>query len=972
MGGVLLTQRRFSPRLALKWRLILLLVVAFGTTFSIILTSMRDNVRALEKAERLHVQLMTGDAGYAYRKALGAVVGIVSDVTPRYLTKSGPKACRLASQRLVRSRVAILNVGVVEGDGKILCSALSSTVNWPNVRGQPLFRRFMHGSKSVVSGLIHGPLSHRPVLVVLRKFPARDSTTSVLFAAISVDSLAHTLPNTSRSDEFLTLLDSNGNALVTRPNTNPVIEQGRPPPKLWHRMRNTRDINVHTMRVGQRLAAYMVVAHGLGYVLFTIGRSTLYQPAWDTFWRNLLTAAALLLITVALAWRFLIVSVIRKTRVLQRCAEAVGSGDFTVRSGMSATGDELDRVGHTFDNMAVQLAMRTRQSKLQVLEIAHLNRLYRVVTDVSRMVLRAQDRETIFDEACRIAVNEGEFELGWVGEIDREQDRILGVAAFGSNLYPYFRGNRRLTDLLPDADRLVRTVIRNGRTAVTDTLRVPPPRDHSQIAGAAFPLHIGDNARYVFCVFTTNNKSHFLKHIKLLEQVAVDISYGLRVLDAEHKLHYLAAHDPLTKLLNREAFIASLDRALAQPSTEQGVSAVLDIIVLNFQHILGSTNNETAETLLKRLAQELCELINPSELVARTTTAGFSCAFVDVRSSDALRFQVERLLSHLAKEFIVCNEPLYPRLRMGVAVRSSRTESAEQLLQYAREAANTARNDSVVFFSKEIHNEVQETHRLEKSLRQALVSEGLEVYYQPVVDSYTGKIVGFEALARWTDGLHGKRIPPNRFVPIAERAGLIEALDDWVLRTSVQQATKWSEAGFRNLQISVNVSTVQFSRAGFVDDLIGKLRRLHALSLSNHIALEVTESSLIYDQHRVRSQLARLADFGVSLYLDDFGTGYSSLSYLHTLPFQVLKIDKEFTKNYAKSTKSKAIVDTIISFARSLNLCIIAEGVETEEHLNTMRDAGCDRVQGYLTGRPMPASEATSLLDRELRRDLLP
>jgi len=334
----------------------------------------------------------------------------------------------------------------------------------------------------------------------------------------------------------------------------------------------------------------------------------------------------------------------------------------------------------------------------------------------------------------------------------------------------------------------------------------------------------------------------------------------------------------------------------------------------------------------------------------------------DADSVVAVGNQAGALVSALAREFLVAGELVYPRFRAGVALFPDDADTAETLLDYAREAANMPVSEPVAFFAPRVDAELRERRRLEGALREALKAGELELHYQPVVEAETGRVAGFEALARWPQGPGGEAVPPARFIPVAESAGLIGDLGEWALRTAARQAREWAQAGHVGLRIAVNVSAAQFHQPDFAESVISALEIEPGPELGNSIALEITESLLIQGQAGAKRMLDRLAARGVPLYLDDFGTGYSALTYLHTLPFDVLKIDQCFTREFEQSKYSRAAAQFIVSFAASLNLRVIAEGVETQAQFDNMRAIGCDYVQGYFTGRPVPAAQATAAL----------
>jgi predicted signal transduction protein with EAL and GGDEF domain len=319
----------------------------------------------------------------------------------------------------------------------------------------------------------------------------------------------------------------------------------------------------------------------------------------------------------------------------------------------------------------------------------------------------------------------------------------------------------------------------------------------------------------------------------------------------------------------------------------------------------------------------------------------------------------DRLLACVTEEMEIEGQRLRLGLSVGVAIFPTDGEDQQTLLANADAAlyrAKAAGRGVVQFFEAHMDRQLREGRALQHDLRLAIERGELSLHYQPQA-RMAGEVVGFEALVRWTHPTRGM-IPPTRFIPVAEESGLIIPLGEWILREACREAASWPE----KLQIAINLSPVQF-RHGDLPGLVHSILLETGLS-PNRLEFEITEGVLIDDFSRATSTLRRLKLLGVRIAMDDFGTGYSSLSYLQAFPFDKIKIDQSFISNLERSPQSATIVRAVIGLARGLNLPVVAEGVETEEQIAFLARESCDKVQGFIIGRPMPIENYAELIGR--------
>jgi diguanylate cyclase (GGDEF)-like protein len=427
------------------------------------------------------------------------------------------------------------------------------------------------------------------------------------------------------------------------------------------------------------------------------------------------------------------------------------------------------------------------------------------------------------------------------------------------------------------------------------------------------------------------------------------------------RLEFQARHDSLTGLPNRSYFMELLEAALADASERSGSLAVLFIDLDRFKQINDILGHAMGDRLLKEVGQRLKRLLTEDDLAGRM--GGDEFTIVLTRQPDeqtAVLASQEFLNAFRAPHQIEDNE-LFVTASIGVALFPRHGQSVAELLRNADlamyHAKNSGKNDVVVFRAKD-HTASLERLRLENALRRALEHQEFELLYQPVV-GMNGKVEGLEALLTWRHPIYGS-ISPKQFIPIAEETGLIIDIGSWVIQRACLEAASWHKAGHRGARISVNVSALQFERRDFLETVAA------ALALSklppDRLELELTESYIMKDLPQAAARLTQIRNLGVSIAIDDFGTGYSSLSYLNKLPVDSLKIDQSFLRNLHEPEGSLAVIQSIVRMAHSMNLTVVAEGVETRAELDLVRVLGCDKVQGHVYGPARRRDQVEALL----------
>ncbi|HVV81213.1 MAG TPA: EAL domain-containing protein [Pseudolabrys sp.] len=433
----------------------------------------------------------------------------------------------------------------------------------------------------------------------------------------------------------------------------------------------------------------------------------------------------------------------------------------------------------------------------------------------------------------------------------------------------------------------------------------------------------------------------------------------------EARITYMSHHDAMTDLPNRVSFNECLNGMLDLAKKDGASFAVLCLDIDRLKTINETFGSVTGDGLLKQLAgrlQEACE----GAFLARVGGDEFCVVSPTGQQPAVADALAARLREATAADFDVNGHVINISMTIGIALYPSDADDVTGLLANAEAALYRAKTDNrggVLFFEPEMDKQLREKRALQHDLKQALHSNELELFYQPQADM-AGNIVGFEALVRWHHPRQGM-VPPSSFIPLAEESGLIMPLGQWILRAACKEAASWPKP----LRIAVNLSPVQFQHGELANQIHETL--LETGLPSNRLEIEITEGVLIGDFSRAMATLRRIKNMGVRIAMDDFGTGYSSLSYLQSFPFDKIKIDQVFIANLLNSPQSAAIVRAVIGLGHGLQLPVIAEGVETKEQLEILAHAGCDGVQGYLIGRPLPIDEYATTVGRPGRLRLV-
>ena len=601
--------------------------------------------------------------------------------------------------------------------------------------------------------------------------------------------------------------------------------------------------------------------------------------------------------------------------------------------------------------------------------VRRLNRVYAVLSGINTLIVRVRDRDELFREACRIAVEDGKFRLAWLGLVDRQAMRVRPVAWRGAG-EDYIRMMPLDLGGTVGAGRgLSAHAIRERKAMVSDDMTLDPrvllkkeAAERGFRSLAVLPLIVGGEAVGVLGLYAGEVGFFDDEEMKLLLELAGDIAFAMEHLETLGKVEYLDFHDPLTGLPNREVLVDRLGQMLSIARRDSQLAGVMFLDMERFRLVNDTLGRQVGDEFLKAVTERLKAAVRTQDTVARIAGDMFAVAVASFsRITDATHLFSERLARAFGAPVVVNGQELRSAFKTGIAVFPGDGDTAELLCRNAEAALKKAKasGERYVFYTPEINARVAESLALENQLRRALEAGEFVLHYQPKVETKSRRLVGVEALIRWNHPQRGL-VPPGKFIPLMEETGLILEAGSWALRRAVADVQAWRAKGLAAPRVAVNVSQIQLRQKDFVQSV---LRALEGFGDAEPLLdIEITESMVMQNFDASVRALQTLRGVGVETSLDDFGTGYSSLAYVARLPVAMLKIDRSFVVEMTSSRFARNIVETVISLAHSLGLKVIAEGVDEETQAALLATLGCDQMQGYLISKPVPPAQIEAML----------
>jgi diguanylate cyclase (GGDEF)-like protein len=616
---------------------------------------------------------------------------------------------------------------------------------------------------------------------------------------------------------------------------------------------------------------------------------------------------------------------------------------------------------HDAKNGAVIMHLNISDRNEAEIGLRRLQRVYAILSEINELIVRVPNRDELFREACRIAVDTGGVGMAMIGIVDRTTEKLVPVASAGveDELLMAIR------DLLSSDDKasttMIAKVIREKVAIVSNDLSDDPRallREYYTQAGvrslAVLPLIVSGQVTGILGLYAREKDFFHEEEMLLLSKLADDVAFAIDRLERQERLDHLASYDQLTGLANNHLFLKRLGQCRRGANDSGHRLALILIDLERFKNINDSLGRAAGDALLQQVAEWLTQQIDDVHRLARVGVDQFAVVLREgVRVGDAVS-QLEALIeAFLLHPFELKHSVYRIAAKFGVAMFPDDGADAAILFKNAEAALKKAKAEGHrhLFYTQKMTESVAQRLNLENQLRQALDNNQLLLLYQPKMNLASGEIVGVEALIRWNDPLTGL-VSPDFFISILEETGLIYDVGLWALHQALQDFLRWHAAGLNGVRIAVNVSPLQMRHPGF----LAAIEQIVAIDprAAQGLELEITESMVMVDMEQAISSLDVIRALGISIAIDDFGTGYSSLGYLSKLPIDTLKIDRMFIADMVADPQGLSLVSTIINLAHSLQLKVVAEGVETEEQSRLLRLLKCDQIQGYLLCKPIP------------------
>lgn len=481
-----------------------------------------------------------------------------------------------------------------------------------------------------------------------------------------------------------------------------------------------------------------------------------------------------------------------------------------------------------------------------------------------------------------------------------------------------------------------------------------------QAANNSMPVIVlsgSENHDFALEVMTLGAQDYLVKGQGDGNLIARAIRYSIERKKIEQGFCYMAQYDALTGLANRALFMERMDRSISRANRNNSQVAIMFIDLDHFKRINDTLGHYAGDALLREVSNRLKQCTRKEDTVSRFGGDEFTIILENVKHMNDAVIVANKIIKSIANPILVNDVELYVTPSIGITIFPSDADNIEQLLKHADTAMYRAKEegrDGFQFYTDGMNQETEERMGLEAMLRQALHHNEFQLYYQPKIDIQTGEMLGAEALIRWNQRELGM-IQPDKFIPLAEETGLIFSIGEWVVREACRQMQDWLWAGIEPIRVAINLSPRQFNQQDLADMILDTTMEYSIVP--RNIELEITESLLMNDTESSIKILSKLKDWGMHVSIDDFGTGYCSLGYLKSFPIETLKIDRSFVKDITIDPDDAAICSAIIALGHKLRLNVTAEGIETVEQLEYLKQQGCDEAQGYYFSKPLSAAD---------------
>lgn len=701
-------------------------------------------------------------------------------------------------------------------------------------------------------------------------------------------------------------------------------------------------------------------------------KSALYKTAYSSLRHHLLMLLAALIVLAIMAISAADRMIVAPASAIMRVITRLAQGDLSARTGLSKGYGDMSKVACSLDRMAETFEQDTKRRQEMMARLERANRLYKLLAAIDTAIDAAVDshvdERSFLEQICQLATSIGGFRFAYVGDFDIREGIPRLLADISSAPGPNDEAPDPAFGFYPDPTTL--------RAAITWSMAT---RDRTRTAAeavaqsvAALPMgHSPSGKRRLLTLTCAEIHGFPPQEASLLTQVAQSMMLGTQLIRTESALQHAQTHDVGTGLVN-ETHLHQRLGAMLEHAEGNDLFFGLCLIDTGFGLVVQRQGLSTAKLALRSAIEKIRGHVD-EENIAILPGPIFGIIVDFGLDRKTIEHCAEKLYSDFCGSFEpdrLCNTRI--PLRFGVSIYPDGGNTPERLLETAQIAlhhvGDEQKQQTFTYYSESVGRTSRERRDIEARMGDALEEGLMSLFYQPIVGTVDGHLVGFEALLRWEDPQLGM-VEPSRFIPIAETSGLIFTLGQQVLRKSCRQAVEWSGRYPSLPFISVNVSPLQLADRSFITMARRVVRETGYEQSRARVALEITENDLIADLSHGLDVLTELRELGFDIFIDDFGTGYSSLSYLHRLPIDALKIDKSITRAFGGDGRAEAVCAGIVAIAHNLKVRTIAEGIESTSQHTVIQQLNCDLAQGFMFGKACPPAEAGGLIDAQF--DLL-
>lgn len=606
-------------------------------------------------------------------------------------------------------------------------------------------------------------------------------------------------------------------------------------------------------------------------------------------------------------------------------------------------------------------------------KLIHLNRMHGIISEVNHIILRAHDRKLLLKEITNTIRKKGEYAFVWIGlgEIEATIPKIIVTSDEDNHYLQDLFDGLQIASSEEKSEPALGCFQKKYHIIINDVGQVSKKRlawqkralENNYDAIAAFPLKTSSGWSGVLAVYSVQKNVFNEDEIKLMSELASDISYGISNIEQKEKLYYIANYDVITNLPNPKLLEDRLNQTIARANHDKRTVGLASIELVDLEEFIDLYGQAAGDKVLLETSKHLSRLVRSGDTISRLGNKELGIMLADVADP----FDIPVIIQKVIRPFLVqltSYKEVSINMRAGVSIYPKDAEDGLTMIKNAELALHSIAKDEKIdcaYFSKEIVEGIRYTKIIEEELMLAFEKQEFSLYYQPIIDPKIAKTVAIEALLRWHNPKLGD-LNAIQFIQIAREKSLIIAIDEWVIKTACLQLQQWKKQGF-NFPLSVNISDKTFFDSTFLQKLKNVFDEIHFDPKEYDFGIEISENLFSQRENSVIEILKSIKALHLKTYIDDFGLGYVSLAYLNQLPIDALKIDPILVRSSEKEKTIKTTIKGIVAFAKGMGVKTIAEGVEKERQLEVMKELSCDWVQGYLFTPPVNPKDIVAFFD---------